>query len=212
MAREVFKIKDKASADAVKDIIQTKHVSKTELSKMLGMNRNYVSALLFIGKNNKRISIRKKDLETISSVLTGRPDGMYQYFERRNIVFRGNPRKAPATVNTLPFDVEKPAEIKTQYGMFKSGNGYRYTFSDNGKDRTVYGMTHSECYRKAKALTEAQKEPAAENKITLSFCDGDALILSERLFKLLRENKDGMTEEEYETIRSIYCRLNIQLV
>lgn len=212
MVREVFKIKDKESADAVKDIIRSNHVSMTELSEMLGKNRNYVCALLFIGKNNKRISIRKKDLEEISSVLTGRPDGMYQYFERYNIVFRGNSIKAPATVNTLPFDAGKPAEIKTQYGMFKSGNGYRYTFSNNGKDRTVYGMTHSECYRKAKELTEAQKEPVAENKITLSLCDGDALILSGRLFKLLRENKDGMTEEEYETIRSIYCRLNIQLV
>ena len=212
MVREVFKIKDKASADAVKDIIRSNHVSMTELSEMLGKNRNYVCALLFIGKNNKRISIRKKDLEAISSALTGRPDGMYQYFERYNIVFRGNSIKAPTTVNALPLEAGKPAEIKTQYGMFKSGNGYRYTFSDNGKDRTVYGMTHNECYKKAKELTEAQKEPAAENRITLSFCDGDALILSERLFKLLRENKDSMTEEEYETIRSIYCRLNIQLV
>lgn len=212
MAREVFKIKDRGSADAVKDIIQTKHFSKTELSKMLGMNRNYVSSLFLIGKNNKRISIRKNELEKFSILLTGSKDGLYQYFERHNIVFRGKPRKVTATVNTLPVEAGKPAEIKTQYGMFKSGNGYRYTFSDNGKDRTVYGMTHSECYRKAKELTEAQKEPVAESKIALSLCDGDALILSERLFKLLRENKDGMTEEEYETIRSIYCRLNIQLV
>lgn len=212
MAREVFKIKDKASADAVKDIIRSKHVSMAELSEMLGMNRNYVSSLFLIGKNNKRISIRKNELEKVSILLTGSKDGLYQYFERHNIVFRGNPRKVPATVDTLPVEVGKPAEIKTQYGMFKSGNGYRYTFSDNGKDRTVYGMTRSECYRKAKELTEAQKEPVAESKIALSLCDGDALILSERLFKLLRENKDGMTEEEYETIRSIYCRLNIQLV
>lgn len=212
MAREVFKIKDMASADAVKDIIQSKHVSMTDLSRMLGRNRNYVTALLCVLKNNKRISIRKDALEKFSMLLTGSKDGLYQYFERYNIVFRGNPKKVPTTVNTLPVEAGNPAEIKTQYGMFRSGNGYRYTFSDNGKDRTVYGMTHSECYKKAKELTEAQKEPVTESKIALSLCDGDALILSERLFKLLRESKDGMTEEEYETIRSIYCRLNIQLV
>lgn len=212
MTREVFKIKDKESADAVKDIIQSKHVSMTELSTMLEKSENYTSALLYIGKSNKRNSIRKDALEKLSMLLTGSKDGLFQYFERRNIMFRGRPRNVTSTVNTLPLEAGKPAEIKTQYGMFKSGNGYRYTFSDNGKDRTVYGMTHSECYRKAKELTEAQKEPVAENKITLSFCDGDALILSERLFKLLRESKEVMTEEEYETIRSIYCRLNIQLV
>lgn len=212
MAREVFKIKDKASADAVKDIIRPKHVSMTELSTMLEKSENYTSALLYIGKDNKRNSIRKDALEKLSMLLTGSKDGLFQYFERHNIIFRGRPRNVTATVNALPLDAGKPAEIKTQYGMFKSGNGYRYAFSDNGKDRTVYGMTHGECYRKAKELTEAQKEPVTESKITLSFCDGDALILSERLFKLLRENKDSMTEEEYETIRSIYCRLNIQLV
>lgn len=220
ISRVSYKIKDAEAADAVRLIVWKKHMTLKELSHVLGKNNpNFMSLLLFTRRKNGT-RIQRGELDRLAEILAGSKDGLDEYFTKV-CSHIGRPRKEDVVsqkpAQEKPDDENHKARLRNKYGIFKSGNGFRYVFSLDGKDRTVFGMTHNECYKKAKELTEKHEAPKTEppvtdGQITMRFSDTDAVILSERLFKLLRESKTSMTQDEYEAIRSIYCRLNIQLV
>lgn len=220
ISRVSYKIKDSEAADAVKLIIWKNHMTQKELSHVLGKNNpNFMSLLLFTRRKNKQ-GINRYELDRLAEILTGDKGGLDEYFTKACTQI-GRPKKEEVVsqkpAEEKPDDENHKARLRNKYGIFKSGNGFRYVFSLDGEDRTVYGMTHNECYRKAKELTEKHEAPKTEppvpdGQITMKLSDTDAVILSERLFKLLRNDKASMAQDEYEAIRSIYCRLNIQLV
>lgn len=194
ITREAYQIKGREESLAVKALTVRNKVKFKDLSDALGKYPGYMSSLLYPDRKNK-ISISRKALDTLAELVTGNKNGLDEYFAKVCIQY-GRHRKENA--NRELAEEETPGENQkakatpqeSKYGMFKPGNGYRYVFSLNGEEKAVYGMTHNECYKKAKELTEKHEAPKTEppipdGQITMKLSDTDAVILSERLSNCL---------------------------